>query len=201
MYLSRVYVQWPQSKNAYTLHQALWQLFPNRPDDMRDFLFRVEQEEMGVGAFVLMQSQQEPATGVESVQLKAKRDYALNLQEGQRLRFLLKANPIKTIKDEKGRKNAKGEIKKCRVPLIKEEEQSQWLTRRIDGIAVLSEIQISPCLPLYFRKQRNAGKIVPLKYEGVMDVVDPIALSALLEHGVGPAKALGCGMLSLVPAG
>ncbi len=197
MYLSRIFVSWPKSKNVYTLHQSLWQLFPDRPNEKRDFLFRVEQEKTGVGASVLMQSQQEPAADIESVELKAKRDYSLNLQKGQRLRFLLKANPVKTIKDEKGRKNSKGEIKKCRVPLIKEEEQLQWLARRIEGVATLEEVQISPCLPLYFRKHGQAGKVVPLKFEGVMSVMDSAALSALLENGMGPAKALGCGMLSL----
>jgi len=197
MYLSRVYVQWPKSKNAYTLHQSLWELFPNRPDDARDFLFRVEREKTGVGASILMQSLQEPANGVESVELKAKRDYSLTLLEDQRFRFLLKANPVKTIKDKKGRKNAKGEIKKCRVPLIKEDEQQQWLMRRLDGIAVLEEMQISPCLPFYFRKGQQVGKVVPVRFEGVVRVVDPLAFKELVAKGVGPAKALGCGMLSL----
>jgi len=199
MYLSRVYIQWPKSKSAYTLHQSLWQLFPNRSNDGRDFLFRVEQEKTGVGAFILMQSQEEPTMGIESVEVKAKRDYPLNLAAGQRLRFLLQANPVKTIKDEKGRKNAKGEIKKCRVPLIKEEEQLQWLKRRFDGIVKLEQMQVSPCLPLYFHKQGHAGKIVPVKFEGVAVISDATSFRALLEKGVGPAKALGCGMLSVAP--
>ncbi len=85
------------------------------------------------------------------------------------------------------------------MPLIKEEQQLQWLTRRLDGVAMLEEIQISPCLALYFRKQGQAGKVVPHKFEGVMRVIDPVALAALLGRGIGPAKAFGCGMLSLVP--
>lgn len=197
MYLSRVYVQWPKSKNSYTLHQSLWELFPNRPDDARDFLFRVEQEKTGAGATILMLSQKEPMVGVDFVEVKATRDYSLNLREGQRFRFLLKANPIKTIKDEKGRKNSKGEIKKCRVPLIKEEEQQRWLMRHLDGIAVLEEVQVSPCVPLYFRKGRQAGKVVPVRFEGVVRVADPQAFKELVGKGIGPAKALGCGMLSL----
>jgi len=197
MYLSRVYVQWPKSKNAYTLHQSLWELFPNRPNDTRDFLFRVEQEKSGTGATVLVLSQKEPTVGVDLVEVKAMRDYSLSLLEGQRLRFLLKANPVKTIKDEKGRKTDKGEIKKCRVPLIKEEQQQQWLIRRLEGIAVLEEMHISPCIPLYFRKGQQAGKVVPVRFEGVMRVVDPLAFKELVAKGIGPAKALGCGMLSL----
>jgi len=197
MYLSRVYVQWPKSKNAYILHKSLWELFPNRPDDARDFLFRVEQEKTGVGAAILMLSQKEPVADIGSVEIKAVRDYSLKLSEGQRFRFLLKANPVKTIKDEKGRKNTKGEIKKCRVPLIKEEEQQQWLNRHLGDVVVLEELQLTPCIPLYFRKGRLAGKIVPVRFEGVLRVVDPLAFKKLIARGVGPAKALGCGMLSL----
>lgn len=197
MYLSRVYVKWPKSKSAYTLHQSLWQLFPNQPDGERGFLFRVEQEKSGVGASILMQSQQAPILSADSVEVKAQRDYALNLITGQRLRFLLQANPIKTIKDEKGRKNTKGEIKKCRVPLIKEGDQLQWLERKLDGIVKFEEMQVAPCLPLYFHKQGRAGKVVPVRYEGVMMVSDVSSFRTLMEKGIGPAKALGCGMLSL----
>jgi len=197
MFLSRVYVTWPRSKNAYALHQALWELFPDRPDDERDFLFRVEQEKTGQGAVLLMQSKQQPVDAAESVEVQATKGYALNMAEGQRVRFLLKANPIKTIKDEKGRKNTKGEVKSCRVPLIKEEEQLQWLARKLEGVAVLEEASVSNCLPMYFKKSNQAGKVVPVLFEGIARLVDIKAFQSMLEVGVGPAKALGCGMVSV----
>jgi len=199
MFLSRVLVSWPKSKSAYALHQALWELFPNRLDEARDFLFRVEHEKTGQGIMLLMQSKQSPLEAVESVEVQAIRDYKLNLSEGQRIRFLLKANPVKTIKDEKGRKNAKGEVKSCRVPLIKEEQQLQWLAKKLDGIAVPEEVSVSNGLPMYFKKGNQAGKIVPVQFEGIARVVNADAFSRLLENGVGPAKALGCGMLSVAP--
>lgn len=199
MFLSRVFVGWPKAKSAYALHQALWELFPDRPDDERDFLFRVEQEKTGHGAVLLMQSKQHPVEGADAVEVRAVRDYMLNISEGQRIRFLLKANPVKTIKDEKGRKNAKGEVKSCRVPLIKEEQQLQWLVRKFKGIVELEEVSVSNGLPMYFKKSNRAGKIVPVRFEGVASVVDSDAFSRLLATGVGPAKALGCGMLSVAP--
>jgi CRISPR system Cascade subunit CasE len=48
--------------------------------------------------------------------------FELSLKPSDCLRFLLAANPVKTITDADGRTNAKGEVKKCRVPLIREEE-------------------------------------------------------------------------------
>lgn len=197
MFLSRISVSWPKSKNIYALHKALWELFPDRPDDERDFLFRVEQEKIGNGVVLLMQSKQPPVEAAESVEVQATKAYALNITEGQRVRFLLKANPIKTIKDEKGRKNGKDEVKSCRVPLIKEEEQLQWLARKLEGIAVLEEVSVSNCLPMYFKKSNQAGKIVPVRFEGIARVVDSQLFASMLETGIGPAKSLGCGMLSV----
>lgn len=200
MFLSRIYVKWPKSRSAYTLHKALWELFPNRQDDERDFLFRVEKEENRQGVVLLMQSKVEPVDSAKAIELQVKRNFMLNLVQGQRIRFLLKANPVKTIKDEKGRKNTRGEVKSCRVPLIKEEEQVQWLKRKLDKVAKLEDVQVSNGLPLYFKKSSHAGKIVPVLYEGVATIENPEALVAMLESGIGPAKALGCGMLSIAPA-
>ncbi len=199
MHLSRVHVQWPKSKSAYTVHKALWELFPNRPDDARDFLFRIEKEKTGVGTLLLLQSPHAPHQAAELVDVVASRDYSPNIFNGQRIRFLLKANPVKTIKDARGRKNRKGEIKKCRVPLIKENEQLQWLQRKLSGVAMVEEVQIDPCSPLYFRKGQQAGKIVPVRFQGVLTLSDAEAFQALVDNGVGAAKALGCGMFSIAP--
>ncbi len=201
MFLSRVYVSWPRSKNVYSLHQALWELFPDAPDAARDFLYRVEQESTGQGAILLMQSTREPVNTADSVDIQATRAYNLNPKEGQRIRFLLKANPVKTIKDEKGRKNGKGEVKSCRVPLITEDDQLQWLKRKFDDTLLLEEVNVSPGMPMYFKKRTHAGKIVPVRFEGIATVRNAEAFSVQLSQGVGPAKALGCGMLSIAPLG
>ncbi|VAW88705.1 hypothetical protein MNBD_GAMMA18-665, partial [hydrothermal vent metagenome] len=37
----------------------------------------------------------------------------------------------------------------------------------------------------------------PVRFEGVVRVADPQAFKELVGKGIGPAKALGCGMLSL----
>ena len=56
MYLSKIHIPWTQAKNPYQFHQALWRLFPGLEEADRGFLFRVEQQQTGVGAQVLMQS-------------------------------------------------------------------------------------------------------------------------------------------------
>jgi len=199
MYLSKIYIVWQKARNPYDIHKVIWQLFPNRPDSNRDFLFRVEKQQRGFGTDVLMQSNQEPIGADSTCFIKASREYDLSLIKGQRLRFRLRANPTKKISDKKGRKNKKGDIKKCRVPLIREEEQKEWIERKLADICSLDALIIHRELPLYFRKhiEQRSGKIQTVLFDGIFGVENPIALLDMMKMGIGPAKAFGCGLLSL----
>lgn len=203
MYLSKVKLNWNQAKNPYEQHRALWQLFPGRPNDDRDFLYRVEQIVKGQGASVILQSQQCPAE-TESVELLAAREVTFALYEGQILRFRLRANPVKAIKDErKGErlKNGKTFTRSVRVPLIHEEQQQAWLARKLEGCASIQALNIQKELPLNFYKKREnrSGKVQPVLFDGVLMVENVNAFTELLSRGIGPAKSLGCGLLSLAP--
>lgn len=52
-----------------------------------------------------------------------------------------------------------------------------------------------------FRRQDAKVTIARATFEGVLTVVDPEALRAAITTGIGPAKAYGCGLLTLAPAG
>ena len=52
----------------------------------------------------------------------------------------------------------------------------------------------APITTLVFGNSRG-GKLVTATFEGVLHVRDPDRLAALLENGIGPAKAFGCGLL------
>jgi len=203
MYLSKLFIDFKRPKNIYQIHQDLWSLFPNQDDKARSFLFRVEQLQAGSGASILMQSEIEPVAGNEHVTLLATRKYPLTVLKNQRLRFLLVANPVKTVKDQKERKNQKGVIKSNRVPLITENDQQNWIERKLQSWAQLDSVMIHPCPPLYFYKKDEqkpkgyAGKIVPVTFEGVLIVREPDTIIEQVKQGIGPAKAFGCGLLSL----
>ncbi|MEW5746183.1 MAG: type I-E CRISPR-associated protein Cas6/Cse3/CasE [Nitrospirota bacterium] len=201
MYLSKVRVTGVGCRNPYELHRVLWGVFPVDGAAKRDFLFRVEKSD-GKQAEVLMQSLRCPSLGSKEARVTAIKDYPLLLHEGQRLRFLLVANPVKTIDDEGGRKNAKGEMKKCRVPLVNIDEQRAWIERKLTICASLEFLEMDGKAPLYFRKNRAdiTGKIQPVVFQGVLTVKDPDALVSLIRRGIGPAKAFGCGLLSLARA-
>ena len=194
MYLSKVLIKGSASRNPYEIHRELWKLLPEDAEADRDFLFRVRNVDWN-HADILMQSIRAPERSSHTSQLLACKELSLRLLPEQRLRFLLIANPIKTIDDEAGRKNAKDKTKKCRVPLIREKEQQSWIERKFLEAASFERLVIDPVFPLRFRKSKkdHAGKIQPVGFQGVLKVVNPDAMIALVRNGVGPAKAFGCG--------
>lgn len=201
MYLSKILVTGAACRNPYEIHRALWGLFPEDNYADRDFLFRVEKSD-GRQAEILMQSIREPGLIHNETRVIASRKYSISLRVAQMLRFLLIANPVKTIDDEKGRKNVKGKIKKCRVPLIDNEAQRVWLGRKLEHAAAIETLVIDRKLPLYFRKPKDRliGKVQPVIYQGIIKVQNTDALQKIIQDGIGPAKAFGCGLLSLARA-
>jgi CRISPR system Cascade subunit CasE len=201
MYLSKILVSGLACRNPYEIHRALWKVFPEDGEAARDFLFRVERSERNQ-AEILMQSSRQPQGFSKTVRVLACREYPLSLYGGQRLRFLLLANPVKTINDEAGRRNREGEPKKCRVPLVRDEEQRLWMKRKFQHAASLESLIIDRAVPLRFRKSKEnrVGKIQPVFFKGILKVEDPEALVRLVSGGIGPAKAFGCGLLSIAPA-
>lgn len=198
MYLSKVLITGAACRNPYEIHKELWKLFSYDADADRDFLFRLEHAEHNA-AEILMQSSRQPEQSHPSVRVLACKEYPLSLQRDQQLRFLLVANPVKTIKDENGRVNVKGEPKRCRVPLVREEDRHVWITRKFRDAAVLETLFIDPVFPLRFRKDKEerAGKIQPVSFKGILKVKEPMVLHELIRTGIGPAKVFGCGLLSL----
>lgn len=202
MFLSRVEVPWEFARNSYNLHRQLWRLFPGEPRETRrhgeesrqGFLFRVEENQPGRVARLLVQSARPPEKASD-VTLVCAREFNPAPQAGQRLAFVITVNPIKTIADtEVGAKPDKKSAK-CRVPLIREEEQRAWLERKLRGAAVIEAAVVQPHPPLYFRKGNRAGKFVTVTFEGVIRVQEPALMISLLKNGIGPAKAFGCGLM------
>lgn len=199
MYLSKIEIHGKLIRNPYLIHKALWGLFNNSPDQKRDYLFRVEKRKFS-NAAVLLQSERKPMhLDNDSITSIVFKPFSPVFNVDMLLRFYAVCNPVKTIIDENGRKNAKGEVKKCRVPLVKEDEQLSWLTNKLQDSAKVENIEVQKLPPLYFRKAKEArsGKIQPIAFRGVIKVGNPDALFNIFRLGIGPAKAFGCGLLSL----
>ncbi|GAB4535573.1 MAG: type I-E CRISPR-associated protein Cas6/Cse3/CasE [Anaerolineales bacterium] len=113
-------------------------------------------------------------------------------QRGQTLRFRLQANP--TVK-RAGKRH----------PLTREADQSAWLQRKLQAAGAR----------LLQAERRELGRRVDAKHEdeqshritlygvrfdGLLQVTDPQALAQAVGSGIGSAKGLGFGLLSLAPA-
>jgi CRISPR system Cascade subunit CasE len=202
MYLSQIEIHGKLVRNPYLIHKALWGLFDNSPDQKRDYLFRVEKREFS-NAAVLLQSDREPMyRGNDSLTLLASKPLNPVFPINMHLRFYAVCNPVKTIYDESGRKNAKGEVKKCRVPLIREDELMNWFANKLKDGAKIENVEAQKLPPVYFRKAKEArsGKIQPVAFRGVIKIVNPDDLFSVLCSGIGPAKAFGCGLISFARA-
>lgn len=193
MYLSRVFLQPEKLDNAYEWHRSLWSLFPDTDKgESSPFLFRIERLDLSVGAEVLLQSSVKPLETKPQANVLATKALNLVIGDGQPLRFYLQANPTKKITD---RDNPH---RKIRVPLIQEEQQNEWLQRKLESSAnVDGEILVQKNQPTYFRKGARVGKIASVNYQGVLIVKNGRELSRCMGRGIGPAKAFGCGLLTL----
>ena len=202
MFLSRVEIPWEFARNPYNFHRQLWRLFPgeeretrsNREESRQGFLFRIEDNPTGRPARLLVQSRRAPEAASELV-VVGTREFQPQPVAGQRLAFLLTANPVKTITDMQREAKPGKQSEKCRVPIIKEEDQREWIARKLASAGEIEAASILPRAPIHFRKGNRGGKLAMTTFDGVMQVLDPIALTSLLENGVGPAKGFGCGLL------
>ena len=127
--------------------------------------------------------------------LLASREVEPQPSAGQRLAFLLTANPVKSIKGAQAEQKPGKKRDTCRVPLIDEDQQRAWLARKLAGAAEVEAVTLLPHQPLFFRHSNRAGTLVTVSFERVLRVQDPAALVTLLENGIGRAKAFGCGLL------
>ena len=84
---------------------------------------------------------------------------------------------------------------KCRVPIIKEEDQRKWIARKLASAGEIEASDVLPQAPTHFRKGNRGGKLATVTFESVIRVLESVVLASLLEHGVGPAKGFGCGLL------
>ncbi len=133
-------------------------------------------------------------------------DAALDsLDRSRRLRFLLRANAsrkIKTMSTGDGtRRNGQ------RVPLRSEASALAWLEGRAasagfvlaagpSGVAVRVQTEGAAM----GRRGDRVVTVQATRFEGLLEVTDPELLARAVRSGIGPAKAFGCGLLSLAPA-
>jgi CRISPR system Cascade subunit CasE len=124
------------------------------------------------------------------------------LEAGQRWAFRLTANPVHYAR-------SKPDGPKRWVPHTTVEHQRRWLLDRSErsGFTIAAQADGTPNLVVRDRSWLQFAKadaprnvtLTTATFEGVLAIADPEALRHTMVHGIGKAKAYGCGMLTLAP--
>jgi CRISPR system Cascade subunit CasE len=202
--------------DPYQLHSTLCRAFSGSDTKCPEGepLWRLEPEILPDGhPRVLVQSRTVADwAGINVQGWLAKADPAIDLRErlkleslevGQSFRFRLRANPCVT-RDGK------------RLGLLRREDQEAWLERkgRLHGFALPRpacfdllesapdriDVRISQEQMLRGRQRSgNEIRIYSVLYDGFLSVTEPEKFRAALRTGIGHGKAMGLGLLSVVP--
>lgn len=203
MYLSEIKLDLFDRGNMKTLadiyrtHQLVMAGFRASSRQESCVLYRVEHSIRNETALavILVQSTTEPDwSRLESTTLHTQtKEFSLGFSINQRFRFRLLINPVVA-------RNGK------RWGLIRDGALRDWLKKRQNAIGatfesftVIDEGYFSGNKP----KNGKQDKIIIKKarFEGILRTVKPDALYTAVKVGIGPAKAFGCGLLSLARPG
>lgn len=201
---------------AYTAHQLLWTLFADTSEGERPFLFRQEMEEaangksQGLPRFYVYSTRRPEAVAGLDVQCKP---FAPQLAKGERLAFRLRANPTVAKSAGEGQRSHRADVlMNARKPFSPGERTSQacvdametaareWLASRAPSWGF--HLPVEPEVGAYRQHAlpKDKGRSIrfsSVDYEGLLEVTDPRRLIETLAHGVGRAKAFGCGLMLL----
>ena len=212
MYLSQLILN-PRSRQVrselarpYELHRTVMSGFVPKPQDER-VLFRLDLSTRDGIPKLLIQSHSRP----DWSKLQAKdgyffekpqmREYNPQFQIGQKLVFRLLANPTRSNKEgvEPGDRGKRETIGRA-------EDQAAWLERKGDNggfrvctlrITSIGEQRLA--VPDRKSKEIHPARHWAVRFDGELEVTDPDALLATLQHGIGSAKGFGFGLLSVLP--
>ena len=208
MYLSRLILDpWsPQVMSEmgdpYQMHRTLMKAFPGAEEGGPGrVLFRVDVDRRTDVPTVLVQSEKEPDWTflLERRYLldvpgnPAWRAYSPVLRAGQRLRFLLRANPTIRRVFEAGKPGK-------RIGLVREEDQMAWLKRKAEaGGFSLDAVRVIPRGKRRSNRNGASGTHICVDFQGVLTVTEPAKFLETLRSGIGAAKGYGFGLLSIAP--
>jgi len=223
MKLSRLFLN-PVSRDvaraqsdSQALHRRVMEMFGTADGPARaahGVLFRLEASERDGTLVLLVQSRDapsldrlpdhflDPRAGGDASATTDLAPLVGRLLAGSRFRFRLRANPTRRIDTKSAPDGARRNGR--RVPLRTPDARIAWLERKLSlaGFALVGGGEGCLMSPDGLQRgKRGDGRLTHegVVYEGIVSVVDPGLARAALEHGVGPAKAYGFGLLSLSP--
>ncbi|MCP9793385.1 type I-E CRISPR-associated protein Cas6/Cse3/CasE [Vulcanococcus limneticus Candia 3F8] len=196
--------------NAYDMHRTLARAFASGPDDtVEPFLWRLEASREAEPPTLLVQSQGEPRwehLPAGYLQAQAQRSWTPEdvFAKGKAVAFRVRANPTvnrvpqATSGDEPASGSSRGRRK--RLGLWREEEQLEWMQRQAErlGLGAVAAT-VSHAERLRCRRGGAVMTVATAQFDGQAVIADPDALAAGVRSGIGHARMLGLGLVSVAP--
>ena len=191
--------------DPYDMHRTLNRAFV-RPGGLSPFLWRLEDYYPGELPVILVQSKdasnwQQLPDGWSVDQAQRVWEPETVIRPGQWVRFRVLANPTMTTvpKGVEVEGSARGHRK--RLGLTKTEDQLGWLQRQGQrlGLRHVSATVVRSGKVRSTRKKGHPMTVVTALLEGQALVADAAALAGGIRTGIGHARMLGLGLVSVAP--
>lgn len=225
MFISRIQLN-PRRRDAWRLlgspqrmHAAVLASFVDPPVGDREgeprVLWRLDQEQERCFLYVVSPdapdfahlAEQAGWPTTERGTVKPYDGFLAALRPGQRWAFRLAANPTRYVPDREG-----GRAR--RLAHVTVAQQEAWLLERAgrhgfrvtttavhgaDGEVEIPEVAVTRRATHTFERHGGAAPVTigTAQFDGRLEVVDADLLRKALVAGIGPAKAYGCGLLTL----
>ncbi|WP_371096318.1 type I-E CRISPR-associated protein Cas6/Cse3/CasE [Streptomyces sanglieri] len=191
-------VLWRVDRNA-TSETLLYIVSPTRPD-----------------LTGLVQQAGWPASDEPGWTTFAYEDFLAALQTGDTWGFRLTANPVHNIRHEYVKEGERTKRAAHRTPrhqmewLLKRQEQAGFeivekpVERRLLPEGDACELIVRDQVPMRFRRPpakagKNDVQLTRVTFDGRLRITDTALFRRTLTHGLGKAKAYGCGLMTLAP--
>lgn len=172
-------------RDQNAVHHAVMALFPSQlpgPEDRRrtesKILYRVES--IAGHHRVLIQSALKPSVG-ESRRIDTFHD---SLVVDEEIVFRTQVNPVR-VQSRTGRRSA-----------VPSSEIATWLAPRLHGATEISVIDTRP-VPLEIHHGERPVPLHTVIVDGRCTIADPTSFRLALIHGIGKARAFGCGLITI----
>ncbi|CAI8805627.1 CRISPR system Cascade subunit CasE [Pseudomonas sp. IT-194MI4] len=200
LHLDRKAIRDLKVTDCYSVHRVVYSLF----DDVRNDAQKIASESSGIlfadqgytqdGRRILLLTDRAPKDGIDGAvvdirSLSISDDF---LGHGQ-YRFKVIVNPTRRSSNSK-----------ALVPIKGAEAIAQWFVERASSswgfVVNPANLSVGPVKVVRFQEKANRQvTIAQTHIEGVLSVVDHEQLSHSFRHGIGRARAWGCGLLQLTP--
>ena len=188
--------------DSYLLHQAIYKAFPEENEGGPGrILYRLDITREGKVNLIIQSEKHADWSKAQILQscleepVDKPKIYPPSFSKGQKLMFLIRANPSVKKKAE-NRKNG------YRIGILREENQLVWLNNKAEksGFEVVACRTIPEGI-VRDQKSNNGGRLshFAVRFEGILKIINPALFTRTVEQGIGPAKGFGFGLLSVAP--